>query len=155
VEKKIRERKEKAQKSANEAAAVRAALKNAKMDIPDAMVEEQAQRLVDEFAQQIQSQGMNMQQYMQITGMNDEMLEQQMRPQALERIQNSLLQDDLPITEVQTAGENADDRHDDVVNNGSGDLTESTADDNTDSQVNHIAAHGKGFELVQELFHFV
>ena len=32
-----------------------------------------------------------MQQYMQITGMNDEMLEQQMRPQALERIQNSLL----------------------------------------------------------------
>ena len=91
VEKKIRERKEKAQKSANEAAAVRAALKNAKMDIPDAMVEEQAQRLVDEFAQQIQSQGMNMQQYMQLTGMNEQMLASQMKPQALERIQNSLL----------------------------------------------------------------
>ena len=91
VEKKIRERKEKALKSENESAAVRAALKNASMDIPDAMVEEQAQTLVNEFAQRIQSQGMNMQQYMQITGMNDEMLEQQMRPQALERIQNSLL----------------------------------------------------------------
>lgn len=91
VEKKIRERKEKAQKSANEAAAVRAALKNAQMDIPDAMVEEQAQRLVDEFAQQIQSQGMNMQQYMQLTGMNEQMLASQMKPQALERIQNSLL----------------------------------------------------------------
>lgn len=91
VEKKIRERKEKAQKSANEAAAVRAALKNAKMDIPDAMVEEQAQRLVDEFAQQIQSQGMNMQQYMQLTGMNEQTLASQMKPQALERIQNSLL----------------------------------------------------------------
>ena len=91
VEKKIRERKEKAQKSANEAAAVRAALKNAKMDIPEAMVEEQAQRLVDEFAQQIQSQGMNMQQYMQLTGMNEQTLASQMKPQALERIQNSLL----------------------------------------------------------------
>ena len=61
------------------------------MDIPDAMVDDQARTLVEEFAQRIQSQGMNMQQYMQITGMNDEMLEQQMRPQALERIQNSLL----------------------------------------------------------------
>jgi trigger factor len=61
------------------------------MDIPDAMVEEQAQTLVNEFAQRIQSQGMNMQQYMQITGMNEQTLAQQMKPQALERIQNSLL----------------------------------------------------------------
>ena len=91
VEKKIRERKEKALKSENESAAVRAALKNASMDIPDAMVEEQAQTLVNEFAQRIQSQGMNMQQYMQITGMNEQTLAQQMKPQALERIQNSLL----------------------------------------------------------------
>ena len=91
VEKKIRERKESELKRENETAAVRAALKNAKMDIPDAMVDDQAKTLVEEFAQRIQSQGMNMQQYMQITGMNDEMLEQQMRPQALERIQNSLL----------------------------------------------------------------
>ena len=55
------------------------------------MVEEQAQTLVNEFAQRIQSQGMNMQQYMQITGMNEQTLAQQMKPQALERIQNSLL----------------------------------------------------------------
>ena len=90
VEKKIRERKEKAQKAENETAAVRAAVKNATMDIPDAMLDEQARNLVNEFAQRIQSQGMNMQQYMQITGMNEETLVQQMRPQALERIQNSL-----------------------------------------------------------------
>ena len=90
VEKKIRERKENAQKAENETAAVRAAIKNAQMDIPDAMVDDQAQTLADEFAQRIQSQGMNMQQYMQITGMNEQMLAQQMKPQALERIQNSL-----------------------------------------------------------------
>ena len=91
VERKIRERKESAQKVENETAAIRAALKNAQMDIPDAMVDDQAQTLVEEFAQRIQSQGMNMQQYMQITGMNEQMFAQQMRPQALERIQNSLL----------------------------------------------------------------
>ncbi len=91
VEKRVRERKENARKSENETAAVKAALKNAVMEIPDVMVEEQARRLVDEFAQQIQSQGMNMAQYMQLSGMNQEMLVNQMKPQALERIQNSLL----------------------------------------------------------------
>lgn len=91
IEKKIRERKESTRKSENETAAVRAALKNAVMDIPDAMVDDQARTLVEEFAQRIQSQGMKLQQYMEITGMNEETLTQQMRPQALERIQNSLL----------------------------------------------------------------
>lgn len=91
VEQRIRERKEAAQKTENENAAVKAALANAVMEIPDAMVEDQAQNLADEFAQRIQSQGMNMQQYLQITGMNEQMLADQMKPQALERIRNSLL----------------------------------------------------------------
>lgn len=91
VESKIRERKENAQKAENETAAIRAALKNASMEIPDAMVDDQAQTLAEEFSQRIQSQGMNMQQYMQITGMNEQMLLEQMKPQALERIKNSLL----------------------------------------------------------------
>ena len=91
VEKKIRERKEAERKSENETAAVRAAVKNAQMDIPDAMVDDQAQTLVDEFSQRIQSQGMNIQQYMQITGMIEEAMSEQMKPQALERIRNSLV----------------------------------------------------------------
>ncbi len=91
VENKIRERKENAQKSENETAAVRAAVKNASVEIPEAMIDDQARRMVDDFAQRIQSQGMNMEQYMKITGMNEEMLVTQMKPQALERIQNSLL----------------------------------------------------------------
>ncbi len=91
IEKKIRERKENAQKSENETAAVRAAVKNATVDIPEAMIEDQARRMVDELAQRFQSQGMTMQQYMQITGMNEEALVNQMKPQATERIENSLL----------------------------------------------------------------
>ncbi len=91
IEKKIRERKENAQKSENETAAVRAAVKNATVDIPEAMIDDQARRMVDELAQRFQSQGMTMQQYMQITGMNEEALVNQMKPQATERIENSLL----------------------------------------------------------------
>ena len=91
VEKKIRERKEAQAKSEKETAAVRAAVKNATMDIPDAMIEEQASRMLEEFAQQIQSQGLSVDQYMQFTGLNNEKMIAQMKPQAIERIQNSLV----------------------------------------------------------------
>jgi len=91
VEKKIRERKEAQAKSEKETAAVRAAVKNASMDIPEAMIDEQASRMLDEFAQQIQSQGLSVEQYMQFTGLDNQKMIAQMRPQATERIQNSLV----------------------------------------------------------------
>ena len=43
-------------------------------DIPDAMVEDQAQRFVDNFRMQIQSQGIPYDQYMKMTGMDEEKL---------------------------------------------------------------------------------
>lgn len=91
IEKKIRERKEAQAKSEKETAAVKAAVKNASMDIPEAMIEEQASRMLDEFSQQMQSQGLSIQQYMQITGLDSAKMLDQMKPQAVERIQNSLV----------------------------------------------------------------
>ena len=91
VEKKIRERKEAARKTEIETIAVREAVKNATMDVPEEMINEQAQRLADEYAQRFQSQGMTMEQYFQITGMNPQSFREQMKPQAMERIRNSLL----------------------------------------------------------------
>ena len=91
VEKKIRERKEAARKTEIETVAVREAVKNATMDVPEEMINEQAQRLADEYAQRFQSQGMTMEQYFQITGMNPQSFREQMKPQAMERIRNSLL----------------------------------------------------------------
>ncbi len=95
VEAKIRERKEKEKRSQNETAAVLAAVKNAQMDIPDAMVEEQARRMVDEFAQQIRSQGMDIEQYMKLTGLNAQAMISQMKPQAIERIKNTLVLEEV------------------------------------------------------------
>ena len=95
VEAKIRERKEKEKRSQNETAAVLAAVKNAQMDIPDAMVEEQARRMVDEFAQQIRSQGMDIEQYMKLTGLNAQAMINQMKPQAIERIKNTLVLEEV------------------------------------------------------------
>ena len=61
------------------------------MDIPDAMVETEARQMVDSFGQRIQQQGLTMQQYMQFTGMDTEKMLEEMRPQAMKRIQTRLV----------------------------------------------------------------
>lgn len=67
------------------------AVENATMEIPEAMITEQVRRMVDDFARRLQSQGLSMDQYMQFTGLTMDALAQQMRPEALKRIQNSLV----------------------------------------------------------------
>ena len=67
------------------------AVENATMEIPDAMINEQVRRMADDFARRLQSQGLTMDQYMQFTGLTMDALAQQMRPEALKRIQNSLV----------------------------------------------------------------
>lgn len=61
------------------------------MDIPDLMVETQTENMLDEYAQRLQSQGLSMDMYMQYTGMDQQMMLDQMKPQALNRIQARLV----------------------------------------------------------------
>ena len=91
LKKKLTERKEAAAKNAKEAAAVEAAVANAEMDIPDAMVDGQVIQMANDFARRIQSQGLTVDQYFQFTGMTAEKLMDQMKPEALKRIKNSLV----------------------------------------------------------------
>ena len=67
------------------------AVENATMEIPEAMITEQVRRMADDFTRRLQSQGLSMDQYMQFTGLTMDALAQQMRPEALKRIQNSLV----------------------------------------------------------------
>ena len=87
----ILERKEKEAKTAKEDKVVEKIIENASMEIPDAMVETQVRQMADEFAQRIQSQGLTIEQYFQFTGMNSKQLFDQMRPQAVKRIQSRLV----------------------------------------------------------------
>ncbi len=91
VKKKLAEKKEAAAKDAKEDAVIDAIIEDAKMEIPDAMVDTQQRQMVEEFAQRIQSQGLSMEQYMQFTGMNVNTLLEQVKPQALKRIQSRLV----------------------------------------------------------------
>jgi trigger factor len=91
TKKNLVERKEKEVKRNKEDAIVDKIIEKTEMEIPEAMIETQVRHMVDEFAQRVQSQGLTMEQYMQFTGMNIEQLYDQMRPQALKRIQIRLV----------------------------------------------------------------
>ena len=87
----LAKKKEEAAKNAKEDAVVDKVIENAEMDIPDAMLETQTGQLLDDFSRRIQAQGLDMEQYMQITGSNIDALREQMRPQAVKRIQSRLV----------------------------------------------------------------
>ncbi|MCM1112613.1 MAG: trigger factor [Muribaculum sp.] len=91
VKRKLAERKASAAKDAKEEAAIDAVIEDAKMEIPDAMLDTQQRQMLDEFAQRIRMQGLSMEQYMQFTGMTSDAMLEQVKPQALKRIQSRLV----------------------------------------------------------------
>lgn len=82
-------------------------VENATMEIPEAMLNEQVRRMVDDFARRMQSQGISMEQYMQFTGMTADQMLEQMKPEALKRIQNSLVLEAVVKAENIEVGEDA------------------------------------------------
>ena len=85
------EKKENEAKHAKEDAAVDKIIENAQMDIPEAMLETQCRQMLDDFSRRMQSQGLSMDQYFQFTGMTAEKMMEDMKPQALKRIQTRLV----------------------------------------------------------------
>ena len=100
VKKNLTEKKEKEAKIAKENALVDKAIENATMEIPEAMVLEQARQMVQDFAQRMQMQGLTMEQYMQYTGQTVDAMLEQMKPQALKRIESRLVLEAIAAAEA-------------------------------------------------------
>ncbi len=105
TKKKIGERKAEAAKSAKEEAVIDAIIEDAQMEIPDAMLETQQRQMVEDFAQRLQMQGLSMEQYMQFTGATPQMMLEQIKPQALRRIQSRLVLEAVAAAEKMEATE--------------------------------------------------
>ena len=90
VKKSLTERKKAEVKREKESAVVEKAVENATVELPAPMVDEQVQQMVQEFAGRLSQQGLNIDQYMQMTGMTPDMLMSQMRPEAEKRIKTRL-----------------------------------------------------------------
>ena len=95
----IREKKEKEAANAKEDAVIDKLIEGSKMEIPDALVDSQVTQMAQDFARRLTSQGLSPEQYYQYTGTTPQMLEEQMRPQALKRIQSRLVLEKVAETE--------------------------------------------------------
>ncbi len=105
TKKKIGERKAEAAKSAKEEAVIDAIIEDAQMEIPDAMLETQQRQMVEDFAQRLQMQGLSMEQYTQFTGATPQIMLEQIKPQALRRIQSRLVLEAVAAAEKMEATE--------------------------------------------------
>ena len=88
---KIADRKSREAKAKQEDEAIAKIIEDSKMDIPDAMVDTQVNRMVEDFAQRLQQQGLSVEQYFQYTGMTADKIMEEMKPEAVKRIQSRLV----------------------------------------------------------------
>ncbi len=103
VKKKLEADKEKAAKTAMEDAAIDVIIADAKMDIPSVMIDTQAEQMYDDFENRMKQQGLTMDMYMKFTGLDEQKLMEQIRPQAEKRIKTRLVLEAVVKAENLTA----------------------------------------------------
>ena len=104
---KLAEKKEKEAATENEDNVVQKVVENSTMEIPEPMIESQVNNMVNDYARRMQSQGLSLDQYMKFTGMTIESLKDQMKPQALKRIQTRLVLEAVAKAENITVADEA------------------------------------------------
>ena len=87
---KLRERRQTQAQRDFEEAIMTQVMDNMEVEIPDAMVDFRAEQLVNDMAQRIQAQGIPFEQYLAMTGMNMDIMREQAKTAALERVRREL-----------------------------------------------------------------
>lgn len=95
VKQKLLKRKEDAAKGAKEDEAIQKIIHASKMDIPEPMIDMQCESMIQEFEGRISQQGLSLEQYLQFSGSNVEKMKEQVRPEAIQRIQTSLVLENI------------------------------------------------------------
>ena len=90
IKKNIEVTREEDAKTRRENEAVDAVIKNATIEIPEAMMRTQEEELADQMAQNLRYQGMNLQDYLKYTNMSEEQFITSMQPQADRTIRTRL-----------------------------------------------------------------
>lgn len=95
IKAKLLEKAEKAAQTDKENAVMDKVIENAEMDIPQAMIDSEAEYMLNDYAQRLQYQGLSLEQYMQFTGMTQEKLLEDLLPQAKKAIQTRLVLEEI------------------------------------------------------------
>ena len=95
----LTERKQRSAKAAQENEAVDKVIAASEMDIPEAMIDSQVTSMYQDYARQLQSQGIPIDTYLQYMGTTEEKVKSDMRPQALKQIQTRLVLEEVAKAE--------------------------------------------------------
>lgn len=95
VKKRLTEGKEDQAKREKEDAVIDKIIENAQMELPEPMIDTQVAQMANEFARNIQRQGLSIDMYLNYTGLTKEKFLEQMRPQAVRRIQTRLVMEEV------------------------------------------------------------
>jgi trigger factor len=87
----LEERKKNEAENKRRDSAVEKAVANAEVEIPEAMINTELDRMVREFEQRLQYQGMNLELYFQFTGQDEAQLKEQMKEEAQTRVKTNLV----------------------------------------------------------------
>ena len=91
IKERLEQAKEAEAKAQKEEEAIQKIIDKSEMDIPEAMIETQCETMLDEFAQRITQSGLSFEQYLQFSGTDVNGLKEQVRPEAVKRIQSGLV----------------------------------------------------------------
>lgn len=105
VKKMLTDRRKAQVNAEKEDQALEKVMENAEVEMPGPMVEEQVSQMINEFASRLGQQGLSIDQYMQMTGMQPQLLMDQMRPEAEKRIKSRLVLEAVAKAENITASD--------------------------------------------------
>ncbi|MEE1078594.1 MAG: trigger factor, partial [Agathobacter sp.] len=109
VKARLEAQKEIEAKRTKEDEAIKKIVEKSKMDLPEAMIDTQCETMIEEFAQRIAQSGLSMEQYLQFSGMTFDKLKEQVRPEAVTRIQTSLVLEQIAKEEnIEVSDEDID-----------------------------------------------
>ncbi|MGI2268531.1 trigger factor [Staphylococcus cohnii] len=90
VRKRLAEQKATDAENTQKEEAINKATNNTTIDVPEAMIKTELDRMVQEFGQRMQQQGLNLETYFQISGQDESQLREQMKDDAEERVKTNL-----------------------------------------------------------------
>ncbi len=91
IKKNLQEKKEADAKAEKESKVIEAIVNDSEMEIPEKMIDAQADRMMEEFAQNMAMQGLTFDQYLQFTGSTADQMKEQIKPQAKQRVETDLV----------------------------------------------------------------
>ena len=85
------------------------AMENMEVDVPDAMVNDETDRMIRQYEENLRMQGITLEQFYQFTNSDEQALKDQMREEALKRVKERLLLEEIKKAEkIEVTDEDAD-----------------------------------------------